>query len=133
MCTRIRIVRLHTLHPYMAGPTQLNQPTCAAGAFVCVCARVAAGSMQVSAGPSGPSGNSLLALSYHSKRRLIPSHKLAYKLVTPFILWGITVIAVNLVGYFHLKVCPAAQLCSAGGVHPARAPQQRGVHPARPP
>ncbi len=39
------------------------------------------------------------------KRRLITSHKLALRLVLPFIFWGLAVISVNLVGYFQLKVC----------------------------
>ncbi|GIL57479.1 hypothetical protein Vafri_12708 [Volvox africanus] len=42
-----------------------------------------------------------------TKRRLNQSHKLAYWLVAPFIVWGAAIIAVNLVGYYHLKALTA--------------------------
>ncbi|PNH03659.1 Tiny macrocysts protein B [Tetrabaena socialis] len=38
-----------------------------------------------------------------TKRYLVPSHILSYALVAPFILWGIAIIAVNLVGYRSLQ------------------------------
>ncbi|EFJ49581.1 hypothetical protein VOLCADRAFT_89940 [Volvox carteri f. nagariensis] len=42
-----------------------------------------------------------------TKRRLTQSHKLAYWLVAPFIVWGAAIIAVNLVGYYNLKALTA--------------------------
>ncbi|GLC70645.1 hypothetical protein PLESTF_001017600 [Pleodorina starrii] len=53
-----------------------------------------------SSGP--PSG-----LGGRPKRRLLESHKLAYKLVAPFIMWGAAIIVVNLLGYHHLKALTA--------------------------
>ncbi|PNH12265.1 Tiny macrocysts protein B [Tetrabaena socialis] len=38
-----------------------------------------------------------------AKRRLMPSRRLSYALVAPFIIWGVVIITVNLIGYNTLR------------------------------